>query len=794
MRFGMRLFNRQPIAGKIAVLLSGMSVLVILLMSSAFVTHELLQFRAMKLAELMTVADVIGANSKAAILFGDQDRATETLKAVRALPAVVWASTSDGKGHTLASLTGARPQTGLRLPAWLEEKWIILRVSRPIQMDGESIGSIHMVARLDELYDRLGAFLALVAVVAGAVLAIVILLASRLHRLISEPLLKLAGAARNLSRGDYSARAVKQNDDEIGVLTDAFNTMVQEVSNRNRTLLDVNAELVRARTAADESARVKAQFLANMSHEIRTPMNGIMGMTELALETDLTAEQRDYLQTAQNSAESLLALLNGILDLSKIEAGKLLVEQTEFDVALLLEDVHRLMAVEAHQKGLEILWSLAPGVPEWVVGDPTKLRQILANLIGNALKFTPTGEVATKGELVESAGAGLLVKFSVRDTGIGVTPEQRTIIFDSFVQADGSTTRNYGGTGLGLAISRGLAECMGGTMDVESIPGRGSTFSFTVRLDRCSGHPEAVSGRAMQLAGKRVLIVDDNSTNRRIVRDYLRQAGAEPRTAESGMEALLTLAECDPLKPFHAIVADAQMPHMNGFALAEKLREKGLAPSSVIMMITSVNIAESSLHCRRLGIAQCIAKPVSKRALLAAVAQVLQLSPPSAPVTPGEAASTEEPGLRILLAEDNVVNQKVAVGLLGKRSHNVTVVGNGADAVASCRAKRFDVVLMDVEMPVLDGLEATAAIRAWEKTNALPRTPIVALTAHALAGDHERFIEGGMDYYLSKPLAQEALWQAIAFVRSLSGPGPVAESEPASPALLADALRSRQLP
>jgi CheY-like chemotaxis protein len=275
----------------------------------------------------------------------------------------------------------------------------------------------------------------------------------------------------------------------------------------------------------------------------------------------------------------------------------------------------------------------------------------------------------------------------------------------------------------------------------------------------------------------------------------LRQAGAESRTADSAVDALRILAECDSLRPFHVIIADVHMPHMNGFELVEKLRKNGLAQSSVIMMITSVDIAESSLHCRQLGIAQYIVKPVSKRTLLAEVANALQSSRSRAPATEEkDAPPPAEPGLQILLVEDDVVNQMLAVRLLERRSHSVTVVNNGADAVASCRARRFDLVLMDVQMPVLDGLQATAAIRAWEKTNALPRTPIVALTAYALAGDRERFIEGGMDYYLSKPLSQQALWQAIAFVRSLSGPGPVADSEPASPALLADALGSQQLP
>jgi CheY-like chemotaxis protein len=403
-----------------------------------------------------------------------------------------------------------------------------------------------------------------------------------------------------------------------------------------------------------------------------------------------------------------------------------------------------------------------PAVSEWVVGDPTRLGQVLLNLVGNALKFTDTGEIVTTAELMEQRGDDMLVQFRVRDTGIGIANEHKARIFEAFVQADGSTTRNYGGTGLGLAICRNLSQHMGGELQLESEPGRGSTFYFAARLRRTASPVVCAPDEPVDLRGKRALIVDDNEVNRRILNDHLRRAGMETCTAESAFEAMRILAGHEAAQPFHVIITDVQMPGMDGFQFVEKLVVDGIARSSVIVMITSIDVVGSAARCRELGIVQYLVKPVSKKSLIQAVQNALQ--PHREKTLPASGAVEnwpETPPLNILVAEDNVVNQKVAAGLLEKRGHRVTVVPNGATALEAFRRERFDVILMDVQMPVLDGLSATTGIREWETAHGLPRTPVIALTSYAFKGDQERCLAAGMDDYVAKPFKPQELWAAL---------------------------------
>jgi len=753
-----KIFHRQPIALKMAVLITGTSVLAMLLMSIAFLVNEIQTVRGMLRVRAETLAKVVGANSKAALLFGDASRAAETLSALRASPSVTHASAYLADGSVFARYHRDSAARG-GIAATMPTRWLSVSARHSIVVDGQPAGMIEVQADArQELSDRAASFLTMAAAVGTSILLLVVVLATRLHGLISAPLLALAKAARQISTGDYSIRAVRHAPDEIGVLTDSFNHMVDEVAGKTHSLLELNSELEQARARADQAAQAKAEFLANMSHEIRTPMNGILGMTELALDSNLTPEQTDYLQTAKNSAESLLGLLNGILDLSKIEAGKLVLEEADFDLPALLEDIHRLLAVSAHQKGIDLIWSLEPNLPEWVCGDSTRLRQILTNLAGNAIKFTASGEVVTSAELVERAGGEMVVRFSVRDTGIGIPSDQLGHIFDAFVQADGSTTRNYGGTGLGLAICRELARRMGGQVAVESEPGAGSTFSFTVRLRQAQAAVPSGPGQGCLLQGKRALVVDDNDVNRRIQQGYLLRAGVDCELASSGAQALSILEAAS--QPFDIILTDVDMPGMDGFELAGHIQTMPVARSAVILMVTSVDIALSAKRCRELGIRQYIVKPVSRKALLRAVEAALSGQPrhleQKAVVSPRRGQPLE-----VLVAEDNPVNQKLITRLLEKRGHRPTLACNGAEALRAVQSKTYDAILMDVQMPVLDGISATAAIRAWEQLESKPRVPIIALTAHALAGDGERCLAAGMDRYLSKPLRAQDLWPVL---------------------------------
>jgi two-component system, sensor histidine kinase and response regulator len=545
-----------------------------------------------------------------------------------------------------------------------------------------------------------------------------------------------------------------------------FTAFVHNVTKRKKE----EREKEEAKTAAEEGSRVKSEFLANMSHEIRTPLNGVIGMTDLALETELTREQRDYLETVKLSADSLLSVINSILDFSKIEAGKVDLEALDFELRECMEAALKTLALRADEKGLELLCDVASDVPETVMGDPGRLRQILVNLVGNAIKFTDEGEIALKVEVKRTEGNQVTLHFVVSDTGIGIAPEKAESIFESFAQADTSTTREYGGTGLGLTISKRLVELMGGRIWIESQLGAGSHFHFTIQIVRSEAKLSTGDGMTPpeMLAGIKVLVIDDNRTNRRILDGLLKSWGMEPTVVPGAEEALVALDESKKTgRTFQLIVTDMHMPKMDGFGLVEKIKESGGSATATIMMLTSGGHRGDAARCQQLGIAAYLLKPVRKMELREAIAKVIGARDhaPAAPTTMITRDSLQEERdpvklLDILLAEDNIVNQKLATRLLEKRGHKVMVVGNGREALAALTHKSYDLVLMDVQMPELDGISATTMLREKEKLTGTHQV-VIAMTALVMKNDRERCLAAGMDGYLSKPIRPQELDEVL---------------------------------
>jgi two-component system sensor histidine kinase/response regulator len=599
--------------------------------------------------------------------------------------------------------------------------------------------------------------------------------AEPLHAADLEVLNDTSGTAhegeRSLKEADGTVRWIQMTK---VALVDQGNTVGIVGVNRDITRRKLaEAELVKAKEAAEAASEAKSSFLATMSHEIRTPMNGILGLTGLVLDSELTAEQRENLELVQFSAEALLAIINDILDFSKIEAGKLELEAIPFDLRTSVGETMKALSFRAHQKGLELIYDIRPEAPDRVIGDPGRLRQILTNLIGNSIKFTERGEILITVEEESNEGDSTVLLISVKDTGIGIPADKQARVFESFSQGDSSTTRKYGGTGLGLAICSRLVEMMGGHIWLGTHAGPGCTFSFTVKFEvQRTSSPYPVPVKPQQLRDLRALIVDDNSTNRRVLLGMLTNWGMKPTAVEDGAAALevLTRAKKDG-QDFPLILLDGQMPEMDGFELAERIRKELGSFGSTVMMLTSAGRLGDAARCRELGVSGYLGKPVLQGELLEAICRVLANEPEErtlAPLITRHALRELKGRSRVLLAEDNAVNRTLAVRLLERRGFTVSVVCDGRAALQILEKEEFDFILMDVEMPELDGFQVTAAIREKEKLGG-GHIPIIAMTAHVLKGDQDRCLAAGMDGYVSKPIRTSELMAAIEKLTGTSG-------------------------